>query len=181
MAETALTKGVVSTAEWINKILAFSLLLAVTLFIAKLLDVTEIEIAQLDVPIQFAWIAFVVLTVAHLYATLVFVTKCARLFFTDHGKAGTTWDSLTHDGPLFFRGMIPRHFTGNGPTVMSFADPTTWLVHGAAILFFCCLDSVGPVQSAYMVVDLACSWPDVRELDDRFSMGYCCVGIEAER
>jgi hypothetical protein len=32
--------------------------------------------------------------------------------------------------------MIPRHFTGSGPAVMSFADPTTWLVHGAAILFF---------------------------------------------
>jgi hypothetical protein len=130
MSETPTMKGIQATAIWINRVLVFGLILTITLLITKILNLPKIKVVNIDIPIENAWMVFAAITIAHIYATFVFVIQCFRLFWNEHANAETTWHMLTENGPLFFRGMIGQ-FHG----VMSLGDPTTWFTYGAATLF----------------------------------------------
>jgi hypothetical protein len=135
-------KAIISIAKSIDAVLKIGALLAVAVIVAKMLGVKEIEMPKIEnvkVPVEHAWIAFAALTVAHAYWTVLFVRKSAALYNTERQTAKRTWELLTENGPLFFRGMIPTTFTGTGIVVRSIRDLPFLVAHAAALTTFAAL------------------------------------------
>ena len=92
------------------------------------------------------WLIVLALTFAHAYETHLFIQSAANLFHhQEHDVSARAWNALVRNGPLFFRGLLPRlDYTdvqvGGGEVVrlykMNPDDPTTLLVHVAAIACF---------------------------------------------
>lgn len=139
MAESIASKAVISTATWIDKLVSTALVVAIVVVATKITAGAKFKIPGIDVEFDtgYTWVIFTAFTLAHLYVTVLFIKACRTLFRTDYTNAKPTWEELTRSGPLLFRGLMPRLLPQNGRiAVMRWDDPTTWLAHGGAVLFF---------------------------------------------
>lgn len=140
MEQSPRVRSVLSTAGWVNSVVTAMLLFAVAVLATKVTAGTKFKIpgTEAELELKHAWMVFAAFTVGHLYVAVLFKKSCEALFYQEHQNAKATWEDLTRDGPLFFRGLMPRNVPADGSPIvqMDSSDPTTWLAHLAAILFF---------------------------------------------
>lgn len=145
MAETLAGKSVVSLAGWINTVLVTGLTIAGGVVVTKFCAGSTFKIPGTDVLVGTAhvWILFLPFTLAHLYVALLFIRACRYLFRHDRDNARKVWEELSLEGPLFFRGIMPRLLPlGRNIARMRRDDLTTWLAHVGAIAFWVAMSPI---------------------------------------
>ena len=99
-----------------------------------------VKVFGVDIPIGRAWIIFAIFTVGHIYASYVFRQDCWEVMKQSAEIRGVAWQALTGAPLLFFHGLVARlqvvYVNGTPIYNMDESDPTTWLVHGVALLVF---------------------------------------------
>jgi hypothetical protein len=136
--------AVTSSAELLNALLVSGLALAGVIVLLKIVGKDEFEVWKVPIKLKYAGAVFALFTVAHLYLAVLFIQDAYHIFFEHHELALDAWNTLHGKGFIFFHGMVARVqlnrvYIGGHPAYevpMDWADPTTWLVHGAAILVF---------------------------------------------
>ncbi len=138
MPESVESKAVLSTASWINSLVCTALTISLVVCATKLTAGSKFKIPGIDTEFNtdYTWMIFAAFTIAHWYVTVLFIKSCRTLFREDYQNAKLTWEELSHNGPLLFRGLMPRLLPERGRiAIMRWDDLTTWLAHGGAILF----------------------------------------------
>jgi hypothetical protein len=101
---------------------------------------STIKAFGVDIPIGKAWIVFAMFTVGHLYTAFVFRQDCLEVMRQSPAIQGDAWKALSGGSLLFFHGLVARLQSvvvdGQRLFIMDENDPTTWLVHGVAVLVF---------------------------------------------
>jgi len=135
---TTRQREVVLYAKGVAKILIAGTVMAVAVIGAKLFGVEDIDVGQLSLPIKYAWTLFCVATVAHVFEAVFFIRAIHQLWkeqqTTDQGNH--VFNEIKLESNYFLRGMIPRarpRHPGGRIYVMDFADPSTWIAHGAVL------------------------------------------------
>jgi hypothetical protein len=116
--------------------------LAGIVILLKIIGNSSFNWAGVNFSLNFSWIVFLFLTIAHGYVSILVYSSIANLI-----EKGTTdccnevYLKITTSGGLFVRGMIARNevrIIGQRRVyIMSPNDPSTWIAHIAAIgLFF---------------------------------------------
>jgi hypothetical protein len=125
-----LKKAVLSNADYLNKLLIFSIVLLLTLIALKFQTKTTFQLGQLELRIQDSWLAVLALTISHRILAGYFrgsiisfmkdepYEKCKRLF-----------DEITIAGPPIFRGLLPKARLRPDSRIylLSLKDPTAWV------------------------------------------------------
>jgi hypothetical protein len=99
--------GVDEAVKWLNGVLVFSLSLAGTVVLVRLIAGNEIEILHVKVPIDRVWIAFYFLSLAHGYVTNLIMDRVGLLIKTpDPVARGRILEKLRCDSGIFTRGHL---------------------------------------------------------------------------
>lgn len=175
-----------NSAGFINGLLMAATAAAAATVLIKWLGVrdpskpTTVKVFGVDIPIGKAWIIFMIFTVGHIYVAYVFRMDCLEVLKQSAEVKIDAWRSLTGASLLFFHGLVSRLksvvVNGQRIFIMDNSDPTTWLVHGVAILVFAAVvryrnatwaTRIGTIMAPLFVVVF--NWPDWGR------MGHHCV------
>jgi len=72
--------AVLENSKWVDNVLWAQATVGFTVVVAKLAGVTEVEWQQVKINVSSVWLVFIVLTIAHLYTSLLLI-KALRKFW----------------------------------------------------------------------------------------------------
>ena len=124
-------------AETIDKILWFSFLISITILVLTFLNIKEIDILGIKIPLNWAWLPLTIFTIIHLIFTVQFETVTRKYwYFTQPKEYFGLFKEITAEGGYFMRGMKPRNIPLSGDYAPIKSEVSVWLSHIAAIILF---------------------------------------------
>src|SRR5262249_54412788 len=101
--------AVIENLKWVDRVLWIMAGIGLTVFLAKLMGVDEVEWQNVKVGIFKAWFVVILLTIAHLYVSIMLLKSLKRYWhYSDAQSRQALFDKLGASGGLFVRGLIAR-------------------------------------------------------------------------
>jgi hypothetical protein len=129
-----------SNAKTIDKILWFGLLFSIAVVFMSFTGIQTVSISNINLPIKFAWIVYVLFTVFHFIYTRTFENSVRQYWKqTDSNEYSCLFKDITTEEGYFMREMKPRVLPKTGKVAQMSNDLSTWLSHITAILLLVAL------------------------------------------
>jgi hypothetical protein len=131
--------AVIENSKWVDRVLWTQAAVGLTVVIGKFMGVTEFEWQHVKFNVSTAWFVFLLLTIAHLYASLLLIKSLRRFWdCSDAHSRRALFAKITATGGIFVRGLVARTEYDGTLFVryrMSPSDPSAWAaLMGSAFL-----------------------------------------------
>jgi MFS family permease len=124
----------------VARVLLTGSIVSLVVIIGKLFGRNEdLKVGDISIPLQYAWLVFVVLTIAHGF-TASFLVLAIRRFIegeSSEDERQQIFDEVKAESNPFIYGLIPRSTPrrpGSRRYSMDKSDPSTWIAYFALIL-----------------------------------------------
>jgi len=137
----AIIDGVVANAAYLSNFLVIFFLLSITVLLTKIFGGEEVDFRGVKIKTRYYGYLLLFVTIFHIYFSYIF-RKSVYTATTSLGpkELEVLYTKLTNGGPILFNGFVARLQivpTSYGTVfLMDQNDPTSWMVHGAAIVTF---------------------------------------------
>ena len=135
-------EAVVENSKWIDKVLMSGFLVSLSIVILKLFYKETIKWMDVEFKLANSWIIFLLLTVAHLYTTILLTKSIKKLWdkFTFDDRS-FVYTKIISTGGIFSRGLTARtevydDWEFKVKYKMTYEDPSAWVALVTAVLMF---------------------------------------------
>ena len=133
-------KAVISNSKWIDNVLWSGTIAAFVIILTRVFggNTVSIPAAGFNINLDYAWLVISLITIAHLYTTILFVKSARSLWrISEYHEYKSVFSDIIAEGGIFFRDFKPRLLTpGSNLAPMSWNDLSTWTSLFATILLF---------------------------------------------
>jgi hypothetical protein len=164
------SQAVLANVAWLDRLVWSAIILSAGVLAASFAGFQELNWTNIHIRFTQAWILFVLLTIGHLYVTILTCVSISRLFHqaTAPDRA-RVFRQVAATGGLLVRGLLPRvtrRRLAGGVYLypMSVSDPSSWAAGLVAILMLvaCARSGIGGsgrlVSWLWGAACAACNW-----------------------
>lgn len=131
MTNNQIQNAIIENIKWLDKVLWTGFSLGMIVIGLKILGYEKFEWETIEFKMEFAWIVFIILTIAHAYVTVLILQTVKELWSnSSYNDRLLVFNIVKASGGLFIRGLVPRINRSNFVKInifeMSIFDPTVW-------------------------------------------------------